>query len=167
MRRLKTLSDVSWPAFGETPRWRWSRRCRKHVKVIIIHAHFLRRMLFGSNGQALSRQVRVMKCYRHMSLDTRQLQRTLLYRYRLAPARTNPSSFRHLLRPLHRIQLMPSQTPQVLSTEPLNTTDAKCVRKTLPARAQFRSFPAVFSLKVGQLEEDQLARPKRQESKEP
>ena len=128
-----------------------TRRCRKHVKVINNnHAHFLRRMLFGSSGQALSRQVRVMKCYRHMSLDTRQLQRrTLLYRYRLAPARTNPSSFRHLLRPLHRIQLMSSQTPQVLSTEPLNTTDAKCVRKTLPARAQFRSFSRRFFLKGG------------------
>jgi hypothetical protein len=39
-----------------------TRRCRKHVKVINNnHAHFLRRMLFGSSGQALSRQVRVMK----------------------------------------------------------------------------------------------------------
>ena len=67
------------------------------------------------------------------------------------------------LRPVHKIRFMSSQPPQVLSTELLNTADAKYVNVILPRKGpspvHFVSYTAL-SLKVGQLEEDQLARPK-------
>jgi hypothetical protein len=50
-----------------------------------------------------------------------------------------------------------SQHPKILSTEDLDTSDAKCVRNSHP---QGRPLNPRVSLKMGKFEEDKLARRK-------
>jgi hypothetical protein len=55
-----------------------------------------------------------------------------------------------------------SQHPKILSTEDLDTSEAKCVRNS-----HLQGHPSILpSLKVGKLEEDKLARPKGQKGEE-
>jgi hypothetical protein len=78
--------------------------------------------------------------------------------YRLVLRRNSASLYLH---PVRQIQKM-SQPPKVLSTEDLNTTDAKYVPDSVNISAHLESFP----LKMGELEKNKLAGPKGQACKE-
>ena len=56
-----------------------------------------------------------------------------------------------------------SQHPKILSTEDLDTSDAKCVRNSHP-----QGYPLIprVSLKMGNFKEDKLARPKGKKGEE-
>src|ERR1700689_3655381 len=75
---------------------------------------------------------------------------------------------RTFLQSSHRpfsIRRIMSQDPKILSIEDLDTSDAKCVGNSHPQG--YPTHPQGFhSLKVGELEEDKLARPERQEGEE-